>query len=471
MRRHIVAATAFVLLAVACGQYPGVHEQAVQSGEYLQPGLTGAPGTTGTGTTGTGTTGTGTTGTGTTTGGGGSTSGGGGTSTTTQGGPAAPGEGGGGTEAPIAGDTTGVTDSEIIIGIHAPLTGAAPLKASSFAEGKDLYWEKGNNGRPVEIYGRRVRVIFQDDHYNPSYARTVCQQMTEQDNAFLLIGGAGTDQIQACAQFAAQQGIPYLSGGVTEIGLRGLPNYFALSKSYPQQAYMLADYIRQKKREFGWSGGPERVAMVATNTANFDDVVAAFQDAMPGAAIFRPEKNEAGESMAANLCTGTQKNYDVVFPITAPRYYLEMAGAAKCNPQYAGIGISMGLDEVARLGCRVTGGAIEGARFFSPAPAFADTDKYDPVFRRAGGSDDIVWLFWGLSKDLHELLLEAGKSLSREAFIARSSEASVRTGVFPDLTYTPRDHFGAKQVHVLENICDGARTGHYETDVPFVSGF
>ena len=55
----------------------------------------------------------------------------------------------------------------------------------------------------VKINGREVHVVFKDDHYNPSYARQVCQQMAQQNHAFLLIGGAGTDQIKACAGYAA----------------------------------------------------------------------------------------------------------------------------------------------------------------------------------------------------------------------------------------------------------------------------
>jgi branched-chain amino acid transport system substrate-binding protein len=468
-RRFTIALMAFALLAVACGQYPCVHDRAVASGEI--PGTGTALGGPAAGTTGPGGTTVGGPG-GTTTGGPGTTPGGG--TTTTTGGPGTTGGGtdsdgdgnpdGGGPSVPTGGDATGVTATTITIGIHAPLTGAAPLKQTSFEKGKDLYWENGNNGKPVTIFGRKVEVVFRDDQYNPSHARLVCQEMAEQEHAFLLIGGGGTDQIQACAQYAYSAGIPYLSAGVTEIGLRGLGNYFALSKSYPQQVPLLADYIRKKFRPAGNS-----VAMVATNTANFDDAVQVFQQEFPQGAVFRPEKNDRGASMAGNLCTGPSKRYDVVFPLTSPSYYLEMAGASKCNPQYAGVGITMGLDQVANLGCQ-TGGSTRNAVFFSPAPAFADSNKYEPLFRKSGGSDDIMFLFWGLSKVLHQLFQKTGENLTREAFIASTSNATVKTGTYPDLRYTPQDHFGAQQVHVLKNVCQG-NGGYYVTDQAFASGF
>ncbi len=463
MRKTVVAFAAFALLAAACGQYPNVHEDAVASGEIAPAGSSGltaepgavVPGTTGTGTTGTTGTGTtGTTGTGTT-----GTTGTGTTGTndtgTTPGGATTP--TGGGT-------TTGVTPTTIKIGLHAPLTGAAPLKSESFDVGKDLYWLKGDNGKPVVIHGRKVQVVFQDDQYNPSHARAVCQQMAEDQQVFMLIGGAGTDQIQACAAYAASKGIPYLSAGVTEKGLSTLPNYFALSMSYADQGPLLARYLQQNKAALGWGGDPSQVALVHTNTPNFDDATAAFTQAMPGVEVFRPEKNERGSSMAGQLCTGTIKNFEVVFPLTAPTYFIEMAGASKCNPRYVGVGVSMGLNTVASTGCRA--GGVDGSRFFSPVPAYANAQEFDPAFKAAGGSDDIMFLLWGLSKTLHQLLDNAGPSLSREGFISATSTATVKSGVFPDLKYTPTNHFGATQAHMLRADC---ATSQYVTEKGFYS--
>jgi branched-chain amino acid transport system substrate-binding protein len=457
-RRSVVALAAFVFLAAACGQWPGVHEAAMQQAaqQGVAPGettgLSGPAGTTPATGGGTGTApaggGAGTGGTSAGTGGGGAPSGGGGTA--------------------AGGDTTGVTATTIKIGIHAPLSGAAPLRAESFEQGKQLYWDNGNNGGPVKIFGRRVLVEFRDDQYNPSHAKQVCQEMVEREKVFLLIGGGGTDQIQACAQYAAGAGVPYLSGGVTEVGLRSLWNYFAASMSYPEQSRVLANYIKKVLKVRNAS----RVAMVATDTANFDDAVQAFTQAFPGVAVFRPGKNERGSSMAQNLCTATQKNYDVVFPLTAPTYYLEMAKAAQCRPRYAGVGITMGLDTVASTGCEGDRATL-GARFFSPAPAFQDSNRYDRGFRAAGGRDDIEWLLWGLSKSLHQVLLKAGKNLTREGFVQSTSRASVRTGVFPDARYSPRDHFGALNFSVLENVCQrrGNQAGYYVTRNAFVSNF
>jgi hypothetical protein len=445
--RKLAAVFAFVLLSAACGQKAGVHEEAVAAGEIPadftgeQPdGLPGDP-----------------------------------TdpdnpdndNPTDPTGPSGPGPGGPGPNVPGGGDTTGVTATTIKIGIHAPLTGAAPISPTSFREGKDLYWNRGtpdDGSDDVTMFGRKVVTFFEDDQYNPSHAKQVCQKMVEQDKVFLLIGGGGTDQIQSCARYAASKGVPYLSAGVTEIGIRGLENYFALSMSYAQQGPLLAQYIKKR-----FTTDASRVAMVATDTPNFDDAVDSFTEAFPGVKVFRPAKNENGESMAGNLCTGSVKNYDVVYPLVAPTYYLRLAGAAQCRPQYAGVGVTQGLDTVASTGCRA-GGSTQDAVFFSPAPAFADSNDYDPKFRQSNGSDDIMFLLWGVSASLHQLFDKTGENLTREGFIATTETARIHTGVYPDLQYSPEERFGAKQVHVIKNVCTGD-SGHYETLEAFKSSF
>src|SRR5207302_4709110 len=133
-----------------------------------------------------------------------------------------------------AGSTSGVSDTEIRIGIHAPVTGAAPFPATSFNDGKAVYFNFLNDKGGIN--GRKVTVFFEDDGYNPSQAVAVCKKMVEQNHVFLLVGGGGTDQIVACSQYAAIVGVPYLAEAVPEQGLDKLQPYFALSMTYNAQA-------------------------------------------------------------------------------------------------------------------------------------------------------------------------------------------------------------------------------------------
>ena len=162
---------------------------------------------------------------------GGTSSGGGGSRPTTGGGGTTGTGGGGGGSAPAPSgpaDRTGITATTIKIGIHAPETGAAAV--STFRQAVGVYSEYA--GAIKGLGGRRIQVVARDDHFDPATARSVCKEMVEKEKVFLLIGGAGVDQIKSCAEYAASVGVPYLSPGVTEGPFRALQNYFALSETY-----------------------------------------------------------------------------------------------------------------------------------------------------------------------------------------------------------------------------------------------
>jgi hypothetical protein len=220
----------------------------------------------------------------------------------------------------------------------------------------------------------------------------------------------------------------------------------------------------------------DNVAMIAEDTSNFDDAVNAFTKALPAAHVIRVDKDQSGATIAPEICAWTPKKYDFVYPLFAPTHYLEMVHEAQCHPKYLGIGLTQGIDAVANLGCPDT----RGAQFFNPSPAWHNRQNFDPAFEKAiaakrqkegsATDDDIVWLLWGLMKTVGALLKDAGPDLSREGFISAAEQASVHTGVYPDLHFTQSDHFGANQVHVLENVCNGD-SGYYITKQSFVSKF
>jgi branched-chain amino acid transport system substrate-binding protein len=468
MSRRVVSFLATVgLLAAACGQYPGIHEQGVTLGEAAEGAGLGAADNGSTGSQ-----------AGVPQG----PSGGGGSGAGGAAGEGSASGGGGPGGAPAGGDSTGVSSNRITIGIHAPITGAAPVTDNSFDEGKDLYWKWQSTG-PVKIYGRTVSVIVQDDAYNPSHAVQVCRDMAENKKSFLLVGGAGTDQIVACAQYAASRRIPYLSAGVTRKVLQPYAgaggNYFALSMTYPDQMKLLAGYIRHNLRVTS----AKDVALVASNTPNFDDAVAAFEAAWNGKVCrgcgneFRPDKYDTNPGATGQqLCSFTQPKFKVVVPLVAPLYFLQMAGpngAGTCHPMFVGVGITMGLDVVADKMCNE---GYSESHFFSPAAAFNDVGKSDRAFMAAAAkrgvqADDIMWLLWNLSKTLGALFQKAGSDLTREGFIHSSERASVSVSGFPAVRYAPGNHFGASAVNVLRLHCNGFSGGYWLTEAQNKSRF
>jgi branched-chain amino acid transport system substrate-binding protein len=374
----------------------------------------------------------------------------------------------GGTSPSASGDSTGVTDDVVKIGVHAPITGAAPVPSDSAHKGTQLYWrwleEKGE-----KIFGRRVEVILKNDNYNPSQAVAVCREMVEQDKVFLLSGAAGTDQIQACARYAASVGVPYLGAGVTELGLDNLRNYFATSMSYPAQQTLIAQLL---KNRLGASN--EKNGIVWFNTATFKDGHDAFIKTMKQHGLSvdydRAVSKTAGASEAQTIATElNQQGIDNVNVLMAPVFFLQMlnaAGTQGYQPQWVGAGIQMTFDTVAQVGCR--NGALDGAKMFSPFPGWVDSNKFDPNFRKAvqqiypekREGDDFMWLGWSGSKTFHEMLKKAGPTPTREAFILMLEGSKFFNGIGPHLSFTETDHFGADEVHLSEAKCGQDQRWH-----------
>ena len=378
--------------------------------------------------------------------------------------------------------TTGVTGTTIKLGAHAPTTGAAPIPSDSATKGNDLYYEWL---REIDepINGRHVETMLKYDNYNPSQAVAVCKEMVEKDHVFLLYGFAGTDQIQACGRYAASVAVPYLSVGVTETGLETLPNYFAVSMTFREQGPLLTDLLTTKL------GAKQEVnGMLWFDTPNFEDAHSSFIDTMDRAgapiAYDRRISRGAGQTEAQTAVQEMKaRGIENVYVLTSPVWFLQVLQSARTQeyePQWVGVGITKALDSVASVGCR--NGTINGAKFFSPFPAWAEIDRYDPDFKKAvravypekDQGDDIMLVGWGMAKVTAELLRAGGRDLTREGFIAAAErQKNIKTGVFPPVSFAPGDHLGGSAVHLNEAQCSGYKNGdnRWHTIAPTVSDF
>ncbi|MGH2806571.1 MAG: ABC transporter substrate-binding protein, partial [Actinomycetota bacterium] len=331
-------------------------------------------------------------------------------------------------------------------------------------KGSDLLWKWMEHEKET-IHGRGVEAILKNDNYNPSQAVAVCKEMVEKDKVFLLSGLAGTDQIQACARYAASVGVPYISAGVTEIGLEGLPNYFATSMTYPDQGPLLVDYMVSKL-----GAKSEKNGMLRFDTPNFEDAHDAFIGAARKAgmsvdydrAVCKCATSTEAQTVVQEMKAAGIEN---VYVLVSPVWWLQVLQAARTQqytPQWTGVGITKTFDTVASVGCR--NGTIDKSKFFSPFPAWIDIKKYDSEFTPAvrtiynEDGDDFIVLGWAGSKVLRELLERAGENLTREGFVYSSERAkNLKTNTFPTLNFSGEDRFGANSVLVSEARCSDNR--------------
>lgn len=368
--------------------------------------------------------------------------------------------GSGGTAGGAAYETTGIRGGVIYLGIHAPETGAAPIPLAAFQTGTKLFWENHT------VFGHKVVMQFMDDQYNPSVARQVCNSMSSQD--FLVIGGAGTDQIQSCATDPVLQAshTPYLSAGVTTNGLTGLPDYFAISQTYAAQSsevYAMTGKLYPSDLKSKW-------AIITENTPNFNDTTQAMAQLLSAQhipyCIIRPPKNYSQSDASAAVNSAHSCNAKVAYLDVDPNFWIDMVAAASSSlysPDWVGPGVTNGEDLVAAPVCGEQ--ATIHAAFLSP---FMGLDRQPAGFSAQNNpapdgppaERDIELLIYGTSEVIYNALLSVGSfaNLTRDNFIAAMTHFTANYGsqltVFPTINMTAGGgHFGSTGAWELQLNC------------------
>jgi branched-chain amino acid transport system substrate-binding protein len=354
------------------------------------------------------------------------------------------------------GDTTGVTASTIKIGVHAPVTGAAAIPQQSFERAVGVYFDYVN--RRGGFHGRKVQVVFEDDQFRPDVARAKCKEMAEQEKVFALIGGAGSDQIDACARYAASVGVPYVSAGVHQTrpgqaALSSLPTYFAVSLTYEQQVPLLA-------RLYGSEYRGDAVVVLTADNDSLDSYHASMASAMSRAAgddlayAERVPKNVQSEavSIGTKICNSGAK---AVVWNASPSSLLNVVKSMPCQVGFMGPGLTNGLNVVAQVGCP----NIDNAMFYSTFPGMdvmRRNAKFVQAYREKNNGanpDDIGAAIYAIESAVGMMLQAAGKDLTRQGFMAGIARTrTFNTGVLPPTNFSSR--LGGTAMHLLQADCN-----------------
>jgi branched-chain amino acid transport system substrate-binding protein len=370
---------------------------------------------------------------------------------------------GGGAREPQGEDRTGVSDDTITMSFHAPVTGAAPLPATVFEEASDLYWRWIQEEKGQDVLGRSVEVIFRDDRYEPTTARQVCRELMSR--AFS-VSGAGADGISACGQLAAQTRVPYFSVGGGEVGVAENPWFFGLMQSYDQQAEPMASLVADQH-------AGKRVGTIAVDTNNFDGAVTQWESQLDAQGIdYHPTlRHPRGDTSwyASYANELGDQDVDVVYMLTSPLDFIRFSQVAmdQGHDFHFLTFAPGGLNAVLENGCP----GLANATALSGWPGLDAVDDFDPEFRQAverygvsSNNLDLSLAVWGANKSLHKLFEHYeetfGNDLTREDFRALSENASISSGVFPDVQFAPDRRFGGTGMYVLEADCDAEQWRH-----------
>ncbi len=140
-------------------------------------------------------------------------------------------------------DTTGVTDNEIKVGTHFPLSGNPAAAYAPIAFGIKAFFDYIN--AQGGVYGRKIDFIIGDDHYNPPDTVEVVKKLVEQDGVFAIVGGLGEATHSAVWKYLEEKGVPdmFVTTGLDKWTNPTVRTRFAGNPDYMTEGMILGQYI------------------------------------------------------------------------------------------------------------------------------------------------------------------------------------------------------------------------------------
>jgi ABC-type branched-subunit amino acid transport system substrate-binding protein len=104
--------------------------------------------------------------------------------------------------------TQGVTDSEIVLGSHLPLSGPVALWGVPAGNGMRMRADEVNAAGGIN--GRKIRLIVEDNGYQQNKAAQAGDKLLDHDKVFALVGVLGTPPNMVTMPKAVEMGVPNL---------------------------------------------------------------------------------------------------------------------------------------------------------------------------------------------------------------------------------------------------------------------
>ena len=157
------------------------------------------------------------------------------------------------------GETTGLTSTEIKIGMFGPVTGPAYLYGKIAMNGAEAVFDQINAAGGIE--GRKLILIREDDACKPEAAISAAKKLIHETKVFAIIGSSCSNSTLASRPEIEKSGIPFIQDAATADGVT-IPvakNIFTTQVTSTIESRAQIDYVLKK--------GFKKVALVAMKDA------------------------------------------------------------------------------------------------------------------------------------------------------------------------------------------------------------
>jgi branched-chain amino acid transport system substrate-binding protein len=358
----------------------------------------------------------------------------------------------------------GLTDTEILVGTHQPLTGPASDGSARIAPATKAYFDYVNaNGG---VHGRKIIYRVADDAANPETAQAAVRHLVGDDKVFAVLNGGGTRTHLSVVDFLTANGVPDLFVGSGSPGWNQPGKYmmtFGYQPDHTTEGKILAAYVQTAFPD-------KKVCFLGQDDDLGEDSLRGIERILGERIIARQRYAATDAGVAAQVGALKAAGCEVVMLATEPRFTaLALAAAADLGgykPQFVSSGIGgdyLAVGSLLGAGRALLDGFVSAG--YLPPVAEA-TNPWNVLFKKInaeynGNEPYDASVIYGMSVAylFVQALQRAGRNLTRAGLIEAVERGGFTGGPgLAPLVYAKDNHTGFSGVR-LSRVARSAQ--HY----------
>lgn len=312
----------------------------------------------------------------------------------------------------------GVTDAELVLGLITDLSGPVANYGKESRNGMNMAVDEINAKGGIQ--GRKIKLLVEDNGYEPKRAVLAAQKLVTQDGAFAILGHLGTATNMAALPFLIENKVFNFMPQGASSGLYDPPSPYkvALAPSYFSMSASTIDYMMKKKAY-------KRVGVIYQDDDYGREAfegVEAYLKAKGTPLVEKTSYKRGATDFSSQMAKLKAADCDLVFNASTLREFIGSVGEARkigFNPDFLGTAANYS-QQVPLLGGAAMEG-VYGATFIAlpyaddPNPAVRD---WFAAYKRRFNEDPGLYSMYAYyaMTTFAKAADNAGKNLTPETF-------------------------------------------------------
>ena len=357
----------------------------------------------------------------------------------------------------------GVTDTEIVVGCHTDLSGPAASWGAPWKEGFEMRVRELNDTGGV--HGRRIRLVVEDNGYEPKKAIMATNKMINWDKVFVFIGNMGSPTAGATKAIISRKKIPQIfPGSSASLFFEPLDRYsFGGWVPYYDQARAVIKYFHEEKGygKFGLLYQDDEMGSIMMK--GFKDQLKVYNLGLVAAESYK----RGATDFSAQIARLKKADADIVLLATVVRETVgALKEAKKIGWKVPMVGLSPAQTKFVPTLAKEAGFSADGLYVAAQTPIIYEDSPGECAREFWKGHvamfdehpDNPTVAGYASMDILIRAIEKVGRDLTRERLIdvLETHFRNYQEACFgaPPLTFTPTDHQGTSAV-IIQQIQDG----------------